>query len=179
MAKKLPGWQSATKRQRAALIDLVYNMGPHFLDNFPSMRRALQKGDFDEAARQLEYASPDEKPGVKSDWFHDVKERRNQPTLDLIHDRFKDGEYEHLKHLPNIGPQSKGQPNIQIPVSLSLLDDLEGDSKLYKSLDETTGNLRVVVVNNINNNNHIVRKSSNIYDSGNSLQLYKNAKLVG
>jgi len=179
MAKKLPGWQSATKRQRAALIDLVYNMGPYFLDNFPSMRRALQKGDFDEAARQLEYSNPDEKPGVRSDWFHDVKERRNQPTLDLMLNRFKDGSYEHLDHLPNIGPLSQGQPNIQVPVSLALLDNLENHNKMYKSLDETTGNLRVVVVNNINNNNQIVRKNSNIYDTGNSLQLFKNAKLVG
>ena len=178
-AKRLPGWDSATKRQRAALIDLVYNMGPNFLDNFPSMRRALEQGNFNEAVRQLEFADPDNRPGVKSQWFHDVKERRNQPTLDLLRDIHPN--QEHLKHLPKLHSQAPDvAPPIQSPISISLLDDLVNGSKMHDDLDSKSKNLRVVVLNNnVINRTTVKKTSSPTKIMTNNLELYKQATLAG
>ena len=182
-AKKLPGWNSATKRQRAALIDLVYNMGPNFLDNFPSMRRALQKGDFDEAARQLEYSDPDLKPGKKSDWFHDVKERRNQPTLDLLRNTYDDNRYDHLQHLPDLGPQSK-QPSMMLPPSLlaQRIPGFEEDSKNVVDLNEGIGHPQIVMLNNNIVNHQIVKKNSYTYGGNSNQQMQQSlwlSRIVG
>ena len=178
-AKRLPGWDSATKRQRAALIDLVYNMGPNFLDNFPSMRRALEQGNFNEAVRQLEFADPDNRPGVKSQWFHDVKERRNRPTLDLLRDIHPN--QEHLKHLPKLHSQAPDvAPPIQSPISISLLDDLVNGSKMHDDLDSKSKNLRVVVLNNnVINRTTVKKTSSRTKIVTNNLELYKQATLAG
>ncbi len=115
-AQKIPGFFKATKKQQAALIDLTFNMGPNFIDNFPSMGKALESGNFEEAARQLEFADPDNRPGVKSGYVQDVGPRRSDPILDLIQDKGVQ-DYIHLQDIMNqLGDQSS---NIKI-----LSDDL-------------------------------------------------------
>ena len=99
-AQQLPGFFRGSKRQQAALIDLTFNMGPNFLNNFPMMRSALEEGDFNEAARQLEFADPDNRPGVKSDYAN-MTGRRSAPILDLLRDKGV-GDYNHLKNIENI-----------------------------------------------------------------------------
>ena len=115
-AQKIPGFFKATKKQQAALIDLTFNMGPNFLDNFPMMGEAIKEGDFKEAARQLEFADPDNRPGIKSGYVQDVGPRRSDPILNLLQDEgVKD--FIHLQDIMNqIGDQSS---NIKI-----LSDDL-------------------------------------------------------
>ncbi len=83
-AMRIPGWENASPRQRAALIDLTFNMGPYWHFKFPAMMRAMERGDWDEAAIQLMYADPEKKPGVLSQWMRDVGPRRSDPILSLI-----------------------------------------------------------------------------------------------
>jgi len=179
-AKKLPGWNSATDNQKTALLDLVYNMGPNFLNNFPSMRKALEKGDFIEAARQLEFADPDNRPGVKSQWFNDVKKRRNQPTLDLLRDKsLNEKMHPHLKHLIPKEVSSNVAPDIQSTIALNQVDNFLDDSKMYNDLEETSGTMKVVVLNNNIINKTVVKNSNTFRMASNNLDLIKTAKLVG
>lgn len=180
-AKKLPGWNSATDNQKTALLDLVYNMGPNFLNNFPSMRKALEKGDFIEAARQLEFADPDNRPGVKSQWFNDVKARRNKPTLDLLRDKsLNEKMHPHLKHLIPKKVSSNIAPDIQSTIALNQVDNFLDDSKMYNDLEETSGTMKVVVLNNNIINKTVVKNSNNKFRMvSNNLDLIKTAKLVG
>jgi len=180
-AQKLPGWNLATDNQKTALLDVVYNMGPNFLDDFPAMRKALEKGDFMEAARQLEFADPDNRPGVKSKWFNDVKERRNQPTLDLLRNKSIDGNiHPHLKHILNLKPQANAAPDIKSTIALNYLDEFLDDSKMHSELEETSGILKVVVLNNNIINKTVVKNSNNRFRmASNNLDLIKTAKLVG
>ena len=180
-AQKLPGWNRATDNQKTALLDVVYNMGPNFLNNFPMMRKALEKGDFMEAARQLEFADPDNRPGVKSDWFNDVKERRNQPTLDLLRDKSIDGNiHPHLKHILPKKLSSNVAPNVKSTIALNQVDNFLDDSKMYNDLEETSGTMKVVVLNNNIINKTVVKNSNNTFRmASNNLDLIKTAKLVG
>ena len=179
-AKKLPGWNSATDNQKTALLDLVYNMGPNFLNNFPAMRKALEKGDFMEAARQLEFADPDNRPGVKSQWFNDVKARRNQPTLDLLRDKpLNEKMHPHLKHLIPKKVSSNVAPDIQSTIALNQVDNFLDDSKMYNDLEETSGAMKVVVLNNNIINKTVVKNSNTFRMASNNLDLIKTAKLVG
>ena len=128
-AQQLPGFFRGSKRQQAALIDLTFNMGPNFLNNFPMMRSALEEGDFDEAARQLEFADPDNRPGVKSD-YATMTGRRSAPILDLLRDKGV-GDYNHLKNIENIlGKQSS--INSKLAESVALLSQTadEDDSPI-------------------------------------------------
>ena len=180
-AKKLPGWNSATDNQKTALLDLVYNMGPNFLNKFPSMRKALEKGDFIEAARQLEFADPDNRPGVKSQWFNEVKARRNKPTLDLLRDKsLNEKMHPHLKHLIPKKVSSNVAPDIQSTIASNYLDQFSDDSKMHSELEETSGILKVVVLNNNIINKTVVKNSNNRFRmASNNLDLIKTAKLVG
>ena len=99
-AQKIPGFYNASKRQQAALIDLTFNMGPNWYKGFPSFTKAFAAGDYNEAARQLEFADPDNRPGVKSDYAN-MTGRRPAPILDLLRDKGVD-DYNHLKNIENI-----------------------------------------------------------------------------
>jgi GH24 family phage-related lysozyme (muramidase) len=99
-AQKIPGFFRASKRQQAALIDLTFNMGPNWYKGFPSFTKAFAAGDYNEAARQLEFADPDNKPGVPSGYVMDVG-RRSDPILKLIKDQsLKNDSYlKNIEHL--------------------------------------------------------------------------------
>ena len=125
-AQQLPGFFDGSKRQQAALIDLTFNMGPNFLDNFPMMSGALEEGDFDEAARQLEFADPDNRPGVKSNYVN-MTGRRSAPILDLLRDEGV-GEHNHLKNIENIlDKQSSINSKLSENIALIYQDEEEFD----------------------------------------------------
>jgi len=48
-----PQYKNAPASTREGLEDVAYNMGPNFLDGFPSMKKALDRGDYKEAGKQL------------------------------------------------------------------------------------------------------------------------------
>ncbi len=68
-ATKIPGYKKANKEQKAALIDLTFNMGPAWYKGFPKFTAAFKEGDYDEAGRQLE----------DSKWYGQVQ--RRGPTI--------------------------------------------------------------------------------------------------
>ena len=105
-AMQIPGWGNANARQRAALIDLTFNMGPSWHLGFPSMVKAMEANDWKEAARNLKYSDPDNKPGELSPWMGQVGTRRSTPILSLISGGGIPKESIHLKHLelPDIKP---------------------------------------------------------------------------
>ena len=80
-AQQLPGFFKGSKKQQAALIDLTFNMGPNFLNNFPMMRRALEEGDFIEAARQ--FLIDEFKSVVSSDGTY-INERHVKILVDVM-----------------------------------------------------------------------------------------------
>ena len=159
-AKKIPGFSKATKKQQAALIDLTFNMGPNFIDNFPSMGKALKAGDFTEAARQLEFADPDNRPGVKSGYVQDVGPRRSDPILNLLQDKGVD-KFPHL----NFGDQSSMLNNLANKIesiAMEVLED-EGDPVIVyvPSQNSTTGggsgsSKIIPIVTNIDNTNELL-----------------------
>lgn len=110
-AQKIPGFFKASKRQQAALIDLTFNMGPNWYKGFPSFTKAFAAGDYEEAARQLEFADPDNRPGVPSGYVQDVG-RRSDPILKLIQDK-KLNDDSHLKSIENLlGQQSSANEKL-------------------------------------------------------------------
>ena len=123
-AMKIPGFNKATKKQQAALIDLTFNMGPNFIDNFPSMGKALKAGDFTEAARQLEFADPDNRPGVKSGYVKDVGPRRSDPIINLLQDK----EVDKFPHL-NFGDQSFILKDLSNKIDSIAMEVLEGEEE--------------------------------------------------
>ena len=72
-AQQIPGWSKGNKEQKAALIDLTFNMGPSWYKEFPKFSAALEAGNFEEAGKQL----------VDSDWYGQVG-RRAPTIVDLI-----------------------------------------------------------------------------------------------
>jgi lysozyme len=65
LASRTPGWDKANKKQRAAMIDLAFNMGPSWHKKFPAFSKAANAGDWDTAAAEL----------VNSRWYRQVKSR--------------------------------------------------------------------------------------------------------
>ena len=51
--EKNPQYKNAPESTRRGLEDIAYNMGPDFLSKFPSMKKALDQGDYKEAGKQL------------------------------------------------------------------------------------------------------------------------------
>ena len=72
-AKNIPGYSSSSPMQKAALIDLTFNMGPHWYKEFPKMMTAYGKGDFETAGNEL----------MDSNYFRQVK-RRGPTIVSLI-----------------------------------------------------------------------------------------------
>ena len=68
-AKKIPGFGKADEKQQAALIDLTFNMGPDWYQDFPKFTAAFKAGDYELAGNEL----------INSDWYGDVK--RRAPTI--------------------------------------------------------------------------------------------------
>jgi len=125
-ARKIPGFNKASKRQQAALIDLTFNMGPNWYKGFPSFTKAFAAGDYDEAARQLQFADPDNRPGVPSGYVQDVG-RRSDPILKLIKDK-KLNDDSHLKSIENLlSEQSSVNSKLADSIALLSQDDEEFD----------------------------------------------------
>ena len=72
-AKRIPGWDSATAQQKAGLLDLTFNMGDGWWMQFPKFSAAMDKGDYEKAAKELK----------SSQWYTQVG-RRGPTILDLI-----------------------------------------------------------------------------------------------
>ena len=74
-AMKIPGYTNATVQQKAALIDLTFNMGPGWVDGFPKFKKAFASGNYDVAADEL----------INSNWYSQVN-TRGPVIVDLIRD---------------------------------------------------------------------------------------------
>ena len=68
-AKKIPGYGKADEKQQAALIDLTFNMGPSWHEDFPKFTAAFKAGNYELAGAELE----------NSKWYGDVA--RRAPTI--------------------------------------------------------------------------------------------------
>ena len=53
-AEKIPGYNNLNDKGKAALIDLTFNMGPAWYKKWPSFTKALESGDIEGAAKNLE-----------------------------------------------------------------------------------------------------------------------------
>ena len=125
-ARQIPGFFKATKKQQAGLIDLTFNMGPNWYKSFPNFVKAFDEGDYQEAAKQLEYADPINRPGVKSGYVKDVGSRRSTPIIDLIGGKGIDVDISpHLKGIQHLlSSQSK---NLSNQISSISMDEEEFD----------------------------------------------------
>ena len=99
-AKKIPGYDKASGLQKAALIDLTFNMGPAWASGFPSFKKAFAAGDYDRAGKEL----------VDSAWYGQVG-RRAPTIVNLIKGKSANAAY--LKDAPKPTPGSGGsQPQM-------------------------------------------------------------------
>lgn len=64
-AEQIPGYNKLDEKGKAALIDLTFNMGPKWIDQWPILKRQLEEGDVEAAAINLE----------SSDWYKQVGNR--------------------------------------------------------------------------------------------------------
>ena len=94
-AKGIPGYGSSSPMQKAALIDLTFNMGPAWHEGFPKMMAAYGKGDFETAGNEL----------MDSDYFNQVK-RRGPTIVSLIKNKGLGPESQYLIDAGIIPPSS-------------------------------------------------------------------------
>ncbi|QIN97223.1 hypothetical protein [Synechococcus phage S-H25] len=73
-AQAVPGYAKAGPLQKAALVDLVYNMGGGFYHSWPNFSKAFREGNYQRAADEL----------YDSKWRHDVGPRRSVPIINLM-----------------------------------------------------------------------------------------------
>lgn len=103
-AKKIPGYDQASGLQKAALIDLTFNMGPAWASGFPSFKKAFAAGDYDRAGKEL----------VDSAWYGQVG-RRAPTIVNLIKGKSANAAY--LKDTPKPTPGSGGSSQMQMSSS--------------------------------------------------------------
>ena len=103
-AKKIPGYDKASGLQKAALIDLTFNMGPNWASGFPSFKKAFATGDYDRAGKEL----------VDSAWYGQVG-RRAPTIVNLIKGKSANAAY--LKDAPKPTPGSGGSSQTMIASS--------------------------------------------------------------
>jgi lysozyme len=72
-AKKAPGWSKANDTQKAALVDLTYNMGPSWHKKFKNTAKKMEEGDFHGASEELK----------NSKWYTQVGKRAVEITTML------------------------------------------------------------------------------------------------
>jgi lysozyme len=164
-ARKIPGFNKASKKQQAALIDLTFNMGPNWYKGFPSFTKAFAAGDYEEAARQIEFADPVNKPGVKSGYVQDVGPRRSDPILNLIKGKGV-GDSPHLKNIMKLlGEHSNKLDELSNSISSisTNSEEDEGDPVIVyvPSQNSTTGggsgsSKIIPIVTNIDNTNELL-----------------------
>ena len=72
-AQGIPGYKNLSLQQKAAMIDLTFNMGPEWHKEFPLMMAALQKKDYNTAAAEL-----------KNSLYYNQVGRRGVTTVSLM-----------------------------------------------------------------------------------------------
>jgi GH24 family phage-related lysozyme (muramidase) len=98
-AMKIPGYDKADGMQKAALIDLTFNMGPAWASGFPAFKKAFAAGNYEQAGNEL----------VDSAWYGQVG-RRAPAIVNLIKGKGADN-VAYLKDVPKPAPGSS-QPQI-------------------------------------------------------------------
>ena len=87
-ARNIPGYKKASAQQKAALIDLTFNMGPSWYQGFPKFVSYFKNGDYNKAGEELR----------DSAWYGQVG-RRAEPIISLIKGKGTGD----AKHLSNLG----------------------------------------------------------------------------
>ena len=111
-AQKIPGFGRASNQQKAALIDLTFNMGPAWHKDFPGFVKAFSAGDYETAANQIRYKDATSPNLQDSDYYKDVGPRRANPIISLIRNKGI-GNSPHLKGFENLLPVSKSTNGIK------------------------------------------------------------------
>tara|TARA_B100002019_G_scaffold275029_1_gene272528 strand:- start:7015 stop:9132 length:2118 start_codon:yes stop_codon:yes gene_type:complete len=93
-AEKIPGYEKASGQQKAALIDLTFNMGPAWASGFPSFKKAFAAGDYETAGNEL----------MDSAWYGQVG--RRAPTIVSLIKGKGTGGASYLKDVPTSSPAS-------------------------------------------------------------------------
>ena len=123
-AQKIPGFGGASNQQKAALIDLTFNMGPGWHKDFPGFVKAFSAGDYETAANQIRYKDASSPNLQDSDYFKDVGTRRANPIISLIKNQGI-GNSPHLKGFQNLLTVSKSTDGMK-PVSTRSLSTAPG-----------------------------------------------------
>ena len=84
-AQSIPGYDKMSLQQKAAMIDLTFNMGPQWYQEFPLMMAAIQKGDYKTAGAEL-----------KNSLYYNQVGRRGPVTVALIQNKGLIGVGEYL-----------------------------------------------------------------------------------
>ena len=173
-AQKIPGFFKSSRRQQAALIDLTFNMGPNWYKGFPSFTKAFAAGDYEEAARQIEFADPVNKPGVKSGYVQDVGPRRSTPIIDLLQDKNLDGVI-HLKEIEKLlGDQSSKLNDLSTSIaSISMNEEDVDDSPIIVPIPKS----KTKVVGGSGGNQMIVVGGEDVNSTMDKIYLAKQARV--
>jgi len=107
-AQKIPGFKKASDQQKAALIDLTFNMGPGWHKDFPGFVKAFSAGDYETAANEIRYKDAASPNLQDSDYYKDVGPRRANPIISLIRNKGV-GNAAHLKGFEKLLPVSKSE----------------------------------------------------------------------
>ena len=100
-AMRIPGYDRANAMQKAALIDLTFNMGPAWSDGFPKFKQAFAAGNYEQAGNEL----------IDSAYYSQVG-RRGPTIVNLIKGKGADN-VAYLKGVPTPAPgPSSSQPQI-------------------------------------------------------------------
>ena len=100
-AMRIPGYDRANAMQKAALIDLTFNMGPAWADGFPKFKQAFAAGNYEQAGNEL----------IDSAYYSQVG-RRGPTIVNLIKGKGADN-VAYLKGVPKSAPgPSSSQPQI-------------------------------------------------------------------
>ena len=100
-AMRIPGYDRANAMQKAALIDLTFNMGPAWADGFPKFKQAFAAGNYEQAGNEL----------IDSAYYGQVG-RRGPTIVNLIKGKGADN-VAYLKGVPTPAPgPSSSQPQI-------------------------------------------------------------------
>ena len=172
-ARQIPGFFKATKMQQAGLIDLTFNMGPNWYKSFPNFVKAFDEGDYQEAAKQLEYADPINRPGVKSGYVKDVGSRRSTPIIDLIGGKGIDVDISpHLKGIQHLlSSQSKNLSDKISSISMDM--DVDDDSPIIVPIPKQ----KTKVIGGSGGSNLIVVGGDDVNSSMEKLYLAKQARV--
>ena len=91
-AMRIPGYDRANAMQKAALIDLTFNMGPAWADGFPKFKQAFAAGNYEQAGNEL----------IDSAYYGQVG-RRGPTIVNLIKGKGADN-VAYLKGVPTPAP---------------------------------------------------------------------------